>query len=206
LLHRRQAQEAVEDQERKIAQLTALQADLKGKLADMMADVDEDDVEDDYAEDDAEQAAAPASAGDDIAERVLALLAVKTDECQKLAAVVEEARAAGMDPANPRLQVAERNLAERYQEIKELASFAHRLGLTDDASDDDADDDEEIADEQASQAQALVQYRDGKALEVDFTTHPTLLEPLPTMCHAHPIARLAPSRSRMRRSASWSKN
>jgi len=55
--------------------------------------------------------------------------------------VVEEARAAGMDSSNPRLMVAERNLAMRYQEIKELAAFAHKLGL--DMGDEDDEDDEE---------------------------------------------------------------
>ncbi len=50
-----------------------------------------------------------------MADRVLRLLSIKTDECQQLAAVVEEAREAGMDTSNPKLRAAEMDLATRYQ-------------------------------------------------------------------------------------------
>jgi len=149
LEHRRQAQDAVEEQERKIAQLTALQADLKSKLADLMENGGEEDEEpDEEPEEEVEQQIAEADMGDDderetLAERVLTMLATKTDECQQLAAVVEEARSAGMDPSNPRLQQAEHNLATRYQEIKELAAFAHRLGLTDEDIAEEEEEEEE---------------------------------------------------------------
>ena len=138
--HRQQAKQAVDEQERKIAQLTALQADLRNRLAELTANdgVDENDDEEEEEEEEAEQGNDYEQDG--LAERVLELLAVKTDECQQLAAVVEEARGAGMDPENQRLQQAERNLAMRYQEIKELAAFAHRLGLTMDDDDNDEDD------------------------------------------------------------------
>ena len=46
-----------------------------------------------------------------------------------------------MDASNPRLQLAEHNLATRYQEIKELAAFAHRLGLTMEEDEEDENDD-----------------------------------------------------------------
>ena len=105
----------------------------------MTAGDDDDAAEEDEEEEEEEEM----PADDGLAERVLELLAAKTDECQQLAAVVEEARAAGMDPSNERLQLAEHNLATRYQEIKELAAFAHRLGLTMD--DDEEEDDEAVA-------------------------------------------------------------
>ena len=165
LMHRKQAQEAVEEQERKIAQLTALQADLRSRLSELAGedegeeegeeeeDDDDDDGEGDGLQDDEKEEESGAENG--LAERVLMLLASKTDECQQLAAVVEEARAAGMDPQNPRLQVAEHNLATRYQEIKELAAFAHRLGLTMDDDDDDAEADEG---DESDEPGALVAY------------------------------------------------
>jgi len=149
LMHRQQAQSAVDEQERKIAQLTALQAELRGRLSELLEDEEaegaEEPAEEEPAEDESNAPRAPADA--DLAERVLTQLAAKTDECQQLAAVVEEARAAGMDPENPRLQVAERALATRYQEIKELAAFAHRLGL-----DEEEDEEEEEEEEQATGA------------------------------------------------------
>ena len=173
LLQRRQAQQAVEEQEKKIAQLAALQADLRTRLADMMAEVEAGDDEgggDEEAPSAAQEEPAVASpvgadGADGLVERVLNLLAAKTDECQQLAAVVEEARAADMDPSNPRLQMAEQNLATRYQEIKELAAFAHRLGLgmeqQDDEDGEDEEDDEDNDEDEATGA--LVQYgaRDG---------------------------------------------
>ena len=145
LQHRMEAQQAVDEQEKKIAHLTALQADLRAKLAAMEeAEGDEDEVEEEYEEEEEEEEEeAPAAADDGLPERVLELLAIKTDECQQLASVVEEARAAGMDPSNPRLQLAEHNLATRYQEIKELAAFAHRLGLTMDEEEDEEEEEEE---------------------------------------------------------------
>ena len=156
LQHRMEAQQAVDEQEQKIAHLTALQADLRTRLADMEAG-EEEEVEEEVEEDD--EAIAPASGDDDdgLAERVLELLAVKTDECQQLAAVVEEARTAGMDPSNPRLQLAEHNLATRYQEIKELAAFAHRLGLTMDDDEEEEEEEEESSDPEAEAALAKVQ-------------------------------------------------
>ena len=127
LLHRQRAQAAVEEQERKIAELTALQADLRGKLAELQSAEEEvvaqEEEEEEEEEDEAEAEAEEGGDESGLAERVLRLLAMKTDECQQLAAVVEEARAAGMDSSNPRLMLAERNLAMRYQEIKELAAF-----------------------------------------------------------------------------------
>ena len=107
----------MEEQERKIAQLTALQEDLRSRLAEMENGAEEEeDEEDEEFEEVLPEEAAPAAAeggdeeGDDgLAERVLQLLAIKTDECQQLAAVVEEARSAGMDPKNPRLQLAEQS-------------------------------------------------------------------------------------------------
>jgi len=163
LMHRKQAQEAVEEQERKIAQLTALQADLRSRLSELAGEdegeeeegdeEEEDDDEADGLQDDEKEDESGTENG--LAERVLMLLASKTDECQQLAAVVEEARAAGMDPQNPRLQVAEHNLATRYQEIKELAAFAHRLGLTMDDDDDDAEVDEG---DESEEPGALVAY------------------------------------------------
>jgi len=54
--------------------------------------------------------------------------------------VVEEARAAGMAPDNPRLQAAERNLAIRYAEVKEMAAMADKLGIGyEEAAEADAD-------------------------------------------------------------------
>jgi len=146
IAHRQQAKQAVDEQERKIAQLTALQADLRCRLAELTANEGVDD-NDDEVEEQEQEMANDSVERDGLAERVLELLAVKTDECQQLAAVVEEARAAGMDPENQRLQQAERNLAMRYQEIKELAAFAHRLGLT---IEDDDDDDHDMAAEEAN--------------------------------------------------------
>jgi len=116
-----------------------------------------------------EEAAAPAVADDGLAERVLELLAVKTDECQQLAAVVEEARAAGMDASNPRLQLAEHNLATRYQEIKELAAFAHRLGLTMD--DDDEAEEEEAEEEADAEAEAALSRVQRLQQELDQCVH-----------------------------------
>jgi DNA repair exonuclease SbcCD ATPase subunit len=150
LMHRQQAKEAVDAQERKIAQLTALQSDLKARLAALQEGGDDDDDEEEEDEEKEEEADA-VSDFESQANRVLELLAVKTDECQQLAAVVEEARAAGMDPQNPRLQNSERNLAARYQEIKELASFAHRLGLTD-GDEEDEEDEEEGEEEEEEEA------------------------------------------------------
>jgi len=152
LMHRQQAQNAVEEQERKIAQLTALQAELRGRLSDLQ---EEGGAEKDGGaeEEEEEEEGEPQTTADaDLAERVLMQLARKTDECQQLAAVVEEARAAGMDPQNPRLQLAERSLATRYQEIKELAAFAHRLGL-----------DQEEEEEDSPQTRALVQRQSAAA-------------------------------------------
>ena len=98
---------------------SALRVEGVKELVDRLTEEEEEEEEEDEAEAEAEEG------GDEsgLAERVLRLLAMKTDECQQLAAVVEEARAAGMDSSNPRLMLAERNLAMRYQEIKELAAF-----------------------------------------------------------------------------------
>jgi len=137
LMHREQAQQAVDEQERKIAQLTALQVDLRSRLAAMTDGNEVEEQEEEEQEEEVER-----TVEDGLAERVLELLATKTDECQRLAAVVEEARAAGMDPTNPRLQLAEHNLATRYQEIKELAAFSNRLGLTMDEEEEEAIDPE----------------------------------------------------------------
>jgi len=57
-----------------------------------------------------------------------------------------------MDPSNPRLQLAEHNLATRYQEIKELAAYAHRLGLTMDEGEEDVQGDEAPDDDQSADA------------------------------------------------------
>jgi len=105
IAHRQQAKQAVDEQERKIAQLTALQADLRCRLAELTANEGVDD-NDDEVEEQEQEMANDSVEQDGLAERVLELLAVKTDECQQLAAVVEEARAAGMDPENQRLQQA----------------------------------------------------------------------------------------------------
>jgi len=51
LMHRQQAQQAVDEQERKIAQLTALQADLRSRLASMTSG--EEEVEEEEEEDEA---------------------------------------------------------------------------------------------------------------------------------------------------------
>ena len=90
LMHREQAQQAVDEQERKIAQLTALQADLRSRLAELQ---EEEDQAAEAAEEEEQEKEAPQApdASEALAERVLQLLAVKTDECQQLAAVVEEA-------------------------------------------------------------------------------------------------------------------
>jgi len=175
LLQRRQAQAAVEEQEHKIAQLTALQTDLRNRLSELAGTEDDDGEEEDEEDEEDEEetsapvpkqgatAAAPAAADTSLADRVLMLLAAKTEECQQLAAVVEEARAAGMDPENPRLQVAEQNLAMRYQEIKELAAYAHRLGLMDEDGDEDQADEDEDDEVDGGDDRAIVSYKNADA-------------------------------------------
>ena len=54
LMHRMQAQQAVDEQERKIAQLTALQEDLRARLSEMTAEEEEDEEEEEEAEEEAE--------------------------------------------------------------------------------------------------------------------------------------------------------
>lgn len=67
-----------------------------------------------------------------------------------------------MDPKNPRLQQAEHNLATRYQEIKELAAFAHRLGLgvdeegEDDGSYDGTEEKQQAEEEEEDEAQVVL--------------------------------------------------
>lgn len=126
--HRQRAQLAVEEQERKLSELTALQAALRSRLNELEAQQEEEaapaqtSLEADEDEDDED--------GLDMAQKLHDLISIKTAECEKLAAVVEEAREAGMSADNPRLQAAERNLAYRYSEVKELAAIADKLGLS----------------------------------------------------------------------------
>ena len=69
-------------------------------------------------------------------------------------------------PENLRLQLAEHNLATRYQEIKELAAFAHRLGLTmdedeevEEESEEESEEEEEVdEEEEAEEALLKVQH------------------------------------------------
>ena len=170
LAHRARAQASVEEQERKIAQLTALQDDLRSRLAEIGGEGEEEEEIPEEEEEEEEEDAADGEGGaeDGLAERVLQLLAIKTDECQQLASVVEEAREAGMDPENPRLQLAEQNLATRYQEIKELAAFAHRLGLgmegdeegeaeEQEEEEEEGDEEDEYFDDDDEKAEAILQ-------------------------------------------------
>lgn len=128
--HRQRAQLAVEEQERKLSELTALQAALRSRLNELEAQQDEEapaaatSFEEEEEEEDVDED------GLDMAQKLHDLISIKTAECEKLAAVVEEAREAGMSADNPRLQAAERNLAYRYSEVKELAAIADKLGLS----------------------------------------------------------------------------
>lgn len=146
LQHRAQAQEAVAEQERKIAELTSLQETLRSRLNEMealeLSAAPPSAAEESEEEEDAEEQ-------EDIAEQLLELLSVKTHECQQLALVVKEARDAGMDAANPQLRQAERDLALRYAEVKQLAAYAHQMGrAVEGATDTEAAEKEESEDDE----------------------------------------------------------
>ncbi len=135
LEHRRRAQQAVAEQERKIAELSALQERLRSRLADLELneneddeDEEEDDEEDDEEEYEDEEEEEPSEGI--TGEQLLQILSMKTRECQQLAAAVEQARESGMDERDPRLAQAEATLAYRYDEVKELAAIAARHGLS----------------------------------------------------------------------------
>ena len=184
LEQRQKAQSAVDEQERKIAELSALQTRLRARLAEMEAeegdDDDDDDDYDDYEEeaypwrpaaeladedddeDDEDDESEEASEGEADAELLLMMLKKKTRECEDLAAAVEHARESGIDEEDERLVAAEATLAQRYREVKHLATIAYRQGLaagpppanefeeidseddeyTEDDDDDDYDEDE----------------------------------------------------------------
>jgi hypothetical protein len=148
LEHRRRAQQAVTEQERKIAELSALQERLRSRLADLEDNNQEDDDEDEDEEDEEEE---EDDDDDDeptegiTGEQLLNILAMKTRECQQLAAAVEQARESGMDERDPRLAQAEATLAYRYDEVKELAAIAARHGLSASYADDNGYAEEEEA-------------------------------------------------------------
>ncbi|KAL3924244.1 MAG: hypothetical protein SGPRY_003978 [Prymnesium sp.] len=128
MLQARQEEKAgVEEQEKKLAELNALQSALRNQRDAL----DREETVDGLGQEEEE---APAGAqgsneAEEMARKLLGLITVKTLECEKLATVVEEARSAGMAAENPRLQAAERSLAARYLEVKELAAIAERLGI-----------------------------------------------------------------------------
>mmetsp|Transcript_34948 Transcript_34948/g.96549 ORF Transcript_34948/g.96549 Transcript_34948/m.96549 type:complete len:387 (-) Transcript_34948:649-1809(-) len=195
--HRQRAQEAVEAQERKLSELTALQSALRSRLNELEHDQAGEEEQEAQAASSVQQlqamkqrmlmqqaaAAAPAGkqawvdddddddeVGDDddaeeVAGKLLELISMKTQECEKLATVVEEARNAGMKADNPRLQAAERNLALRYAEVKKLAEMADKLGLSmqdeeEEENDDDGNDGGHnlaMVTEQPAQLQARLQ-------------------------------------------------
>ena len=162
LEHRRRAQEAVDEQERKLAELTSLQTALRSRLNELEQAQDEDEEEPLAAELDEDDDEESDEVDEDMALKLLDNIRDKTSECpstpprllrpapmhhgpaagdrltcryfgccrcEKLANVIEDAREAGMDAENPRLLAAERNLATRYSEVKELAGIADKLGL-----------------------------------------------------------------------------
>ena len=99
LEHRRRAQQAVTEQERKIAELSALQERLRSRLADLELNGNEDDEDEEEEEEEPSEGIT--------GEQLLQILSMKTRECQQLAAAVEQARESGMDERDPRLAQAE---------------------------------------------------------------------------------------------------
>ncbi|KAL1503195.1 hypothetical protein AB1Y20_011252 [Prymnesium parvum] len=163
---RRSEQAAVDEQERKLAELTALQSALRSRL-------DALESEEQWEEEPEEEAAGPSEeqqesdeVGEDeqMAQKLLELITVKTQECEQLASVVEEARAAGMASDNPRLLAAERSLAARYMEVKELASIAEKLGL--DMQANEEEDDDEPQTHNVSEQEAMLRARAEEAAEL----------------------------------------
>uniref|UniRef100_A0A7S0IXH3 Uncharacterized protein n=1 Tax=Calcidiscus leptoporus TaxID=127549 RepID=A0A7S0IXH3_9EUKA len=166
LERRKAAQRAVDEQERKIAELTELQETLRSRLemmehqgvgaddgeaeAAQAAAADEEAEEEEEADDDEGE---PPSAA--IQERVMRLLKVKTQQCDQLAEFVEKGRASGIDLDDERLLRAEQELAQRYAEVKDIAAIARRLGVSSFAPeepDDDAEEQEEEEEEQEETA------------------------------------------------------
>ena len=163
LEHRRRAQQAVTEQERKIAELSALQERLRSRLADLEDNNQEDDDEDEDEEDEEEE---EEDDDDDeptegiTGEQLLNILAMKTRECQQLAAAVEQARESGMDERDPRLAQAEATLAYRYDEVKELAAIAARHGLSASGNGYEEDEEEEDDDETDEEDEARMRARE----------------------------------------------
>ena len=163
LEHRRRAQLAVTEQERKIAELSALQERLRSRLADLEdnnqeGDDEEDEEEEEEEDEDDEEEEEEPSEGI-TGEQLLSILAMKTRECQQLAAAVEQARESGMDERDPRLAQAEATLAYRYDEVKELAAIAARHGLSASGNgyeeeEDDEDEDDETDEEDEARMRA----------------------------------------------------
>jgi hypothetical protein len=95
------------EQERKIAELSALQERLRSRLAELEDtnqedeedEEDEDEEEDEEEEEEEEEEPTEGITG----EQLLSILAMKTRECQQLAAAVEKARESGMDERDARL-------------------------------------------------------------------------------------------------------
>jgi len=105
LEHRRRAQQAVTEQERKIAELSALQERLRSRLAELEDNNQEDEEDEEEGEEEEEEEEEPTEGI--TGEQLLSILAMKTRECQQLAAAVEQARESGMDERDPRLAQAE---------------------------------------------------------------------------------------------------
>ena len=114
--HRRKAQAAVDEQERKLAELVDLQAALRSRLNELESAQEEDlaaapapayrlpieeeeEEEEEYDEDEGQGEYTAEEDAERTAEKLLSLITIKTSECEKLAAVVEEARDPTMLPA-----------------------------------------------------------------------------------------------------------
>ena len=65
----------------------------------------------------------------ELEQRIVRLLAIKTEERDDLASAVEEAAESGISAEDPRLRNAQRTLAQRRVEVEKMAAVAERLGL-----------------------------------------------------------------------------
>ena len=65
----------------------------------------------------------------ELEQRIVRLLAIKTEERDDLASAVEEAAESGISAEDPRLRNAQRTLAQRRVEVDKMAAVAERLGL-----------------------------------------------------------------------------
>lgn len=85
--HRRRAQEAVDEQERKLAELTALQAALRSRLNELERAQDEEEASAGAVLDEDEDEDLEAE-NEDVSQKLLDLIAVKTADCEQVCHLV----------------------------------------------------------------------------------------------------------------------